>query len=207
MVFCPNGKLLASGGFDKTIRIWDVATGKNIATLYGHSGDVLAVAFSPDGKTLASASFDKSIKLWDVSTGNNIATLTGHFDPVVSVVFSPDGKVLASGALGNVIKLWDVATYKNISNFNRYTDPDISEVDFKGKFPSPVKIPSKNFIINGHAYISFDIAFSPDGKILASGTWENAIKLWDVTTSKTISILKGIMHPLPQWHLARTAKF
>ncbi|MCC5644224.1 serine/threonine protein kinase, partial [Nostoc sp. CHAB 5824] len=74
----PDGKTLASGSEDKTIKLWDVSTGKALKTLTGHSSKVNSVVFSPDGKTLASGSEDKTIKLWDVSTGKALKTLTGH---------------------------------------------------------------------------------------------------------------------------------
>jgi WD40 repeat protein len=97
---------LASGSVDRSIKLWDVATGKVINTLNGHSNWVYSVVFSPDGKTLASGSQDNSIKLWDVATGKVIHTLNGHSHWVYSVVFSPDGKTLASGSQDNSIKLW-----------------------------------------------------------------------------------------------------
>ncbi|MBE9058204.1 PD40 domain-containing protein [Sphaerospermopsis sp. LEGE 08334] len=104
--FSPDGKTLASGSLDNTIKLWDVATGVSIATLTGHSSSVNSVAFSPDGQTLVSGSWDKTIKLWDVATGVSIATLTGHSSSVRSVAFSPDGKTLASGSGDRTIKIW-----------------------------------------------------------------------------------------------------
>jgi WD40 repeat protein len=89
---------------DRTIKLWDVKTGKELATLKGHTSYLLIIAFSPDGKTLASGGGEHEIKLWDMETGKERATLKGHTGGVHSVVYSPDGKMLASASW----ELWDV---------------------------------------------------------------------------------------------------
>ncbi len=156
-----DGKTLASGSYDNTIKLWDVATGKLLQTLSGHSSWVLSVAWSSDGKTLASGSDDNTIKLWDVATGKLLQTLSGHSSSVYSVAWSSDGKTLASGSYDNTIKLWDVATGKLLQT------------------------------LSGHSSWVLSVAWSSDGKTLASGSYDNTIKLWDVATGKLLQTLSG----------------
>ena len=93
VAFSPDGRRIASAGDDETVKVWDAATGQEILTLKGHTGDVPSVAFSPDGKRLASASTDGTVKLWDATTGQETLTLKGHTGCRTSVAFSPDGIV------------------------------------------------------------------------------------------------------------------
>jgi len=91
---------------EATVKLWDVRTRQQVATLKGHANFVYSVAFSPDGKTLASGSADHTVKLWDARTGQELASLEGYDYAVSSVAFSPDGKTLASGSGDETVKLW-----------------------------------------------------------------------------------------------------
>src|SRR5262245_16852062 len=93
VAFSPDGKVLATGSFDNTVKLWDFATGKELHTLKGHTNQVYCVAFSPDGNLLASASQDKTIRLWDPKSGKFLRELKGHGDIVDTVAFSPDSKL------------------------------------------------------------------------------------------------------------------
>jgi WD40 repeat protein len=110
VAFSPDGKRLAIGDKEYTVKIWDVGTGQELATLRGHSGDVCAVAFSPDreGRWIASAGEDSTVKIWDSHTGALVHTFRGHRGIVSCMVFMPDGKSLVSGSRDHTVKFWDM---------------------------------------------------------------------------------------------------
>ncbi|MYB01046.1 T9SS type A sorting domain-containing protein [Candidatus Poribacteria bacterium] len=207
LAFSPDSAMTASGG-NKTIHLWETATGEHIKTLPGHTGGVNSLAFSPNGLTLASGSSDKTIRLWEVTTGEDMKTLTGHTDEIYSLAFSPNGLTLASGSWDKTIHLWDATTGAPLRNLEGHTErierllfsPDgatlISQSSDKtirlwntatGK---PIKI------LTGYMEDLQSLALSPDGTVLAAGEKfsfdkEYAIYLWDTTTGKHIKTLTG----------------
>lgn len=160
LAFAKDGTL-ASAGYDQTIKLWDVATGKELRTLTGHDNWVFGIAFSPDGKTLASAGYDKTIRLWNVATGEQTAVIEGHTAAVRDVAFSPDGKLLASASSDQTVKVWNVATQAEVA------------------------------VLKGHAGSVRSVAFSPDGKLLASGAEDNTARLWNTADWKPLHELPG----------------
>ncbi|MBF0563691.1 MAG: AAA family ATPase, partial [Nitrospirae bacterium] len=156
--FSPDGKFIASGSGDKTVKVWDVQTGALLRTLAGHSSSVYSVSFSPDGKFIASGSGDKTVKVWDVQTGALLRTLAGHSSYVTSVSFSPDGKFIASGSGDNTVKVWDVQTGALLRT------------------------------LAGHSSSVYSVSFSPDGKFIASGSWDSTFRIWDINKNESIYV-------------------
>lgn len=113
-VITADGKVLASGGEDATVTLWERASGKELHHLTGHSGTIVSLGFSPDGRRLASASADGSVRIWDVSTGRSLRTLSGHVGAVIAVAYSCDGNYIVSGGVDSTVRIWDAATGQNL---------------------------------------------------------------------------------------------
>lgn len=203
----PDGKILASGGLDKTIVLWDVDTGFPIGPpLKGHSDWVTSVAFSPDGKTVVSASADKTILIWDVATGQKITQLA-ELDKIVScIAYSPDGKSLVSSALDGSIFLWDVSPRQKIASFSNGVPGSVYSVTFSPDGKTLATTSANHTVVlwdvasrraldpplTGHTDEVYTAVFSPDGKTLASAGRDKKVFLWDVNARKQLgSPLEG----------------
>ncbi len=205
LAFSPDGLTLASGSEDKTIKLWDVRTGKVKNTLTGHSGRINSLAFSPDGLTLAHGSNDKTIKLWDTKTNELKSTLTesGWLNSIQSITFSPDGLTLASSRdPDNIITLWDVRTGEVKNTLTGYSGR-ITCVAFSPDGQTLASADQGNTInlwdvgtgerkrtLKPRSSMAKSVTFSPDGQTLASADGGNTINLWDVNTEELRSSLK-----------------
>ncbi|BAB72396.1 protein kinase domain-containing protein [Anabaena sp. FACHB-709] len=203
LAISPNGQIIASCGSDRTIKIWQLATGEDISSLKGHSRKVNAVVFSPDGKTLVSGGDDNTIKIWNLKTGKVIRTITGHSDAVHTLAISPNGKTLVSGSDDNTVKVWNLNTGRLINTLTGHTfwvrsvaiSPDGVNIA-SGSFDKTVKIwnletGTLTHTLAGNGETVTSIAFNPDGNTLASASRDRTIKIWKVGAGTRVRTLKG----------------
>ncbi len=206
VAFSPNGTMLATASDDGTARLWDVSTHSQVgAPMTADAKPVDAVAFSPDGKILATASDDGTARLWSVRTHRQVgAPMTVDGEAMLSVVFSPDGKTLATATLGSAVaRLWDVATQQqvaslwvsNVQVLSVAFSPDgtmlaIGSADDNGAGTARLWDVSTQQQIGtpliADSTFAESVAFSPDGKTLATAGQDDTARLWNVGTQQQI---------------------
>ncbi len=273
LAFSPDGKWLATGGWDRTVKLRDAETGIEALTIFAHEGFVLGLAFSPDGRSLATASDDRSTRLWQIPSGQNLGAFHGHTDFVQAIAFRPGGHEVGTGSLDGSVRFWDLRTSRPVvidhggwvervafrrdglrvlSEVGRYASDDrpklwnpldgeiddaLGEAKF-GTLPTEfiagsewqhqlAKSPDGRLIaqtgrpsgpsntsrskeytlssiiisevasgrvlhtLTGHSADVVSLAFSPDGRRLASASYDRTMKLWDTQTGQDVFTLRG----------------
>ena len=176
VAFSPDGRTIASGSKDLTVRLWEAASGRQLRVLKGHGATVTSVAFSPDGRTIASGSNDKTVRLWEAASGEKLRVIEGHRGDVNSVAFSSDGGTIASGSDDNTVRLWEAASGRQLR------------------------------VLAGHGHKIWGVAFSPDGRTIASGSGDdteagdNTVRLWEAASGRQLRVLRGHRHVV--WSVA-----
>jgi WD40 repeat protein/transcriptional regulator with XRE-family HTH domain len=216
VAFSPDGRMLASGSTDSSVRVWDVESGRCLQVLTDHAGCVWSVSFSADGQQLASGSDDKTVRLWNLQ-GQCLRVLKGHTQSVYSVHFATDQQTLASSSNDATVRIWDVSNGHCLSVLQGHTSgvqcvrysPDAqllasgcrdgsirlwSNYLSHDQHPKPHPINSSAKLLHGHTDFVWDIAFSPDGRLLVSGGRDGTLRLWNVQDGQSIHVLEGHKH-------------
>ncbi|HJZ59166.1 MAG TPA: hypothetical protein VKE74_29750, partial [Gemmataceae bacterium] len=193
----PDGKYLVTGGEDKTVRVWEVSSGKQVRAFHGHLGSVIAVTVREDGRQLASASDDGAIRVWDLSATDDHTALTEATDSLWTVAFSPDGKRVAAAGADRTVRVYDPQTGKLEVALTGHTAP-ITCVAF---FPDSNRLASvggdrvvkvwdvaakKAKDLPGHTSAILAVAMSDDGKLVVSGSADRSVRGWDPDGGKQL---------------------
>jgi eukaryotic-like serine/threonine-protein kinase len=155
------GDNIVAGIDDKTAKVWDSVSGKELLALKGHGGLVTSVVFSSDGQRILTGSSDRTAKVWEADSGKELLTLKGHSGFISSVAFSPNGQRILTGSGDNTAILWDAASGREL------------------------------FTLQGHSQPVHSVAFSPDGQRIATGSDDYTAKVWEAATGRELLTLKG----------------
>jgi eukaryotic-like serine/threonine-protein kinase len=209
--FSADGKLFSAGREDGTASIWDAATGSLLATCRGHANKVLGVSFSPDGTRLLSTSSDGTVRQWAVATGREVEPpYDRHSGDVTAAVYSPDGRWVASAGTDRTVRVWQGTGRQEVAVLHGHTGP-VAGLAFApgGRRLASVSHPTRLVgeavdgtvrvwevgpratlpVLLGHGSYVYPVAYSPDGRWIASGDWDNRLRLWDARTGEACAIL------------------
>src|SRR6266700_1369677 len=192
VAWSPNGRYIASGGWDNTVQVWDVNNGTNYRTYTRHSDFVSALAWSPDSRYIASGSWDHTVQVWNVDTG--VLSFTYSYDEIVNTLaWSPDSRYIASGDRDHIVQVWNAKTGRLLFTYKGHTnEPRALAWSPNGRYTASgswdhtvqvwqAKTGSILVTYRGHSDNVDALAWSPDGRLIASGSWDHTVQVWQAT--------------------------
>jgi WD40 repeat protein len=208
IAFSADGKVLATGSSDDTVKLWDSVSGRLLSVLTGHRARVRAIDFSPIGSTLATASDDGTIRIWEVPGGRSLLTIAGNYGGVYSVTYNPEGSKLVAGTEDALVHVWDAASGRHMFALTG-NDYRVGSIAFT---PDGTRIFTANMLgvwgptlrvwdgfsepgikeLRGHRRtVVFGIAFSSNDRFLASASFDGTVRIWDTGSGRTVRVLAG----------------
>ncbi len=196
-----DGSFLVSGSIDHTVKIWQTQTGECLRTLTGHTDWIYAIALSPNDQWVASGGNDRSLRLWNPHTGECLHQLEGHQKRITDLAFGPDSQWLVSSSLDHTVRLWQIDTGQQL---NQFTLPDEVDTLSLGQDGQAIAVSFNDVIrlldpqtgqclktLQGHRIHISTVSFSPDGRSLVSGAYDQKVKLWDTRTGQCVKTWQG----------------
>jgi WD40 repeat protein len=196
----PDGRYIVSGSSDKTLRVWDLASGRPVRTLAGHGDSVGAVAVTPDGRYIVSGSRDKTLKVWDLAAGKDLQTLRGHEDQVRALAVTPDGHYAVSASDDKTLRVWDLASGKGLHTLGGHEDwvyavavtCDGRHAVSASPYVKVWEIASGRLVsaLGRDGPVARSVALTPDGRYAVSGGYKTA-KVWELAGGRVMHTLTG----------------
>ncbi len=186
----PDGRKLVTGSYDNTAKIWDLEKRKCLRTMRTGRSNIYAVAYGPNGKVVASGSSDDLVRIWDVATGALVCSLKGHTSNVYSLAFCNDGKSILSADSGGHVHLWEILTRQKRMSYRRSSSHEYLAIHPDGRtwalagssdvILKDIIDPQEVTRLTGHSSRVRCLDFSADGRFLATGGYDNTIRIWDL---------------------------